>query len=165
MTRTLIGTNAGVVSRERVFETGEGVEVDSTDQYDLSRKRVLFEDVVLITHHREAGWGHVVGHTFVALVFLSIAAVTVSAGGGWIAASIISAFALPSIITIAIRSTIGIDVVSIYGRRSRAKLRFTFRKKRARELYGRLCHRTRQAQREVEEANVAAPIAEPESIE
>jgi membrane protein implicated in regulation of membrane protease activity len=153
MTRTLIGRNFGFGTRERVFESEDAIEVDATDQYELSRKRVLFEDVALITYHREYGWAFLSVQTFVAIVFLAIAEVTYAAGGGWIPAMIISVFALPSIVAIFLRVTLQVDVISIFGRRSRATIRFSFQKKKARELYGRLCHRTRQMQKQIEDAN------------
>ena len=42
MTRTLLGRNIGFGLRENVYETDDGIEVSATDQYELSRKRVLF---------------------------------------------------------------------------------------------------------------------------
>ena len=85
-----------------------------------------------------------------------------------IAAAIIASFALPSVIAILVRMAYQVDVISIFGRRSRATLRFSFRKRRAREIYGRLCARTRQTQKEIEEANrepeAPRPTVESESI-
>jgi len=168
MTRTLLGRNIGFGLRENVYETDDGIEVSATDQYELSRKRVLFEDIVLITYHRELGWAFLSAQTLIAVIFIAVAAVTYAAKGGVIAAAIIASFALPSVIAILVRMAYQVDVISIFGRRSRATLRFSFRKRRAREIYGRLCARTRQTQKEIEEANrepeAPRPTVESESI-
>jgi hypothetical protein len=148
--RVPIGRNTALGTRERIFETDDAIEVDSTDQYEVSQKRVLFEDIVLVTWHRELGWGYLAAHAFVLTVFIVIAMIVVAGGGGAVGATVVALFGLPSFVAILIRSIFQVDVVSIFGRRSRAKIRFFFRKKRARELYGRICYKTRQIQREVE---------------
>jgi hypothetical protein len=145
--RTLLGTESGIATRQRVYETDDGIIVESTDQYELSRKSVLFEDVVLITYHREIGWTYVLVLSAVAFVFLAIAGSAYASGAPLKVAGIIAAIAAPILIAIAVRLVMKVDVVSVFGRRSRAAIHFSFRKQRARELYGRLCYRTRQAQR------------------
>ena len=168
MTRALIGRNFGFGTRERVYETDDAVEVSATDQYELSSKRVLFEDIVLITYHREYGTSFLIVHAVIATIFLGIAGLVYMAGGGWVGALIVSIFAVPSLVAMTLRGIFGVDVVSIFGRRSRATLRFAFEKKKAREIYGRLCFRTRQVQRQIEEANreeITPPAPEPTESE
>jgi hypothetical protein len=154
--RKLLGRNISIGSREAVYESDDAIEVDATDQYELARKRVLFEDIVLVTYHRELGWMYLALHGVVVVIFLAIAATTAAAQGGLVASAIISAFAAPSIILILLRAIFQVDVISVYGRRSRAQVRFLFRKKRARELYGRICARARQIQRQIEAENGGA---------
>ena len=159
-TRKALGRNNTIGSRERVFETDEGIEIESTDQYELSRKRVLFEDVMLVTIHRELGWAYLLTNGALTLVFLGITMMTYFASSRDLTALFLIIFALPSTIAIIIRLAFQVNVVSIFGRRSRAKVRFNFSQQRARELYGHLCARTRQVQREIEEANVIPESAE-----
>ena len=154
--RTLLGRNISIGSREAVYESADAIEVDATDQYELAHKRVLFEDVVLVTYHREMGWTYIALHGVIVVIFLAIAATTAAAQGGLVASAIISTFAAPSIVLILLRAIFQVDVISIYGRRSRAQVRFLFQKKRARELYGRICARARQVQRQIEIENGAA---------
>lgn len=162
MSRILLGRNTGLGIREKVYETADAIEVDTTDQYELSRKRVLFEDIVLVTYHREVGGGYVGAHVLIATVFLFIAAATAAAQGGWLGALIVGAFAVPSIVAILVRTLLQVDVISVYSRRARAKIRFTFRKELAREVYGRICAKARQTQRKIEEENRALePEPEP----
>ncbi|HEX3109188.1 MAG TPA: hypothetical protein VHU41_08840 [Thermoanaerobaculia bacterium] len=149
--RTLIGTESGIATRQRVYETDDGIIVESTDQYELSRKSVLFEDIVLVTYHREFGRVYMLVLSALALVFLGIAATAYASGAPLKVAGSIAAIAAPILIAIIVRLVMKVDVVSVFGRRSRAAIHFSFRKSRARELYGRLCYRTRQAQKVPEE--------------
>lgn len=157
--RTLIGTESGIGARQRVYETADGIIVESTDQYEVSRKSVLFEDVVLVTYHREIGWTYVLVLSTIEFVFLAIAGVSYASGAPLAVAGTIAAIALPILIAVFLRLIMKVDVVSVFGRRSRAAIHFPFRKQRARELYGRICHLTRQAQRMPEE------IIQPQSAE
>jgi len=154
--RKLLGRNISIGSREAIYESDDAIEIDATDQYELAHKRVLFEDVVLVTYHREIGWMYIALHGVVVVIFLAIAATTAAAQGGLVPSAIISAFAVPSIVLILLRAIFQVDVISIYGRRSRAQVRFLFRKQRARELYGRICARSRQIQRQIEQENGGA---------
>jgi len=161
--RTLLGSESGISTRQRAFETDEGIIIESTDQYEVSRKSVLFEDVVLVTYHRQIGWAYVLVLTAIAVLILAVAGVflfTAPATGAPVKVSaIIAAFAIPFLILIAVRLVMKVDVISIFGRRSRAQIHFSFRKRRARDIYGRICHRTRQAQR------VPQEISQPQSVE
>jgi hypothetical protein len=162
--KTLIGKDNGLATRGRVYETDDAIVAETTDQYELSRKSVLFEDILLITYHREIGWAFVVVQSVVIFFVLLVAGITYAANGPLLSAAIIAAFAIPSIIALIVRLILKVDVISIFGRRSRAAIRFSFRKKRARELYGRLCYRTRQKQRVPEEITPEI-TPQPESAE
>jgi hypothetical protein len=157
--RTLLGSESGIATRQRVFETEDGIIIESTDQYELSRKSVLFEDVVLITYHREIGWTYVLVLTAIVSIFLAVAGISFGSGAPLSVAGTMAAFASPFVLAILVRLIMKVDVVSIFGRRSRARISFSFRKRRAREIYGRICHLTRQAQRVPEE------IIQPQSAE
>jgi len=145
--KTLIGKDNGLATRGRVYETEDAIVAETSDQYELSRKSVLFEDILLITYHREIGWTFIVVQSVVIFFVLLVAGITYAANGPFLSVAIIAAFAIPSIIALIVRLIFKVDVISIFGRRSRAAIRFSFRKKHARELYGRLCYRTRQKQR------------------
>jgi hypothetical protein len=58
-----------------------------------------------------------------------------------------------------IRLTLQLDFVTVFGRRSKAVMRFVARKRRAREVYGRICSRTTEVQRAMAEPERAAPVA------
>jgi len=144
--RRLLGRNATIASRQAVYEIEDGIEVDSTEQYELSRRRVLFEDVVLITYHREIGWPHMLANGFVLLVVLVVVGSIVGSNGPASAAIITALFGLPSLVLIIIRLILKLDVVTVFGRRSKARIRFAYQKREGRQVYARLCSRTREVQ-------------------
>jgi hypothetical protein len=164
--KTLIGRDNSLASTGRVYETDDAIVAETSDQYELSRKSVLFEDILLITFHREIGWMFVAVQSVIIVFALLVAGTTYAANGPFLSVAIIAAFSIPSIIALIVRLIFKVDVISIFGRRSRAAIRFSFRKKRARELYGRLCYRTRQKQRVPEETTpevMPQPESQPES--
>lgn len=142
--RKLLGRNVGAMTREAVFETADAIETESHEGYDVTRKRVLFEEVLLVTIHREMG---------VLYVTLTAALTIIFAGTAYLSSSfppvviIFGILALTFFIVCAVRLILRVDIVSVFGRRSKAVMRFAVRKRRAREVYGRICSRALEVQR------------------
>ncbi len=165
--RTRIGSSARAFGRESVYELSDGVEIESTDNYEVIRRRVLFEEVLLITYHREMGFWFVILNGLVGGFFLFMGVVVASTQRSgsvwpWLTPWLVMAF--PFLVAAALRAILGVEVVSIFGRRSKAQIRFTFRKRRAREIYGRILARVRQAQRALENEIAASAAAEMPAI-
>ena len=140
-----------------------GLEVESIENYEVIRRRVLFEDVLLITFHREMGFWFILLNGLAGAFFLFIGVVVVRTqlrGNMWAYLAPWLVMAFPFLLFAALRAILGVEVISIFGRRSKAQIRFTFRKRRAREVYGRILARVRQAQKalasEVAESAVTA---------
>jgi hypothetical protein len=147
--RTRISRWATISTREMVFQTPEGIEVDSSEQFELIRRRVLYEDVRLVTFHRMRGFAFLFATGIMSVFFIAIGALISSLGNdGWVAALIFFLIALPLLIAFMIRLIWGVDVITVFGRRSMAVIRIRLRKQRARELYGMICASARNAQRE-----------------
>jgi hypothetical protein len=144
--RKLLGRNVRMMSRESVYETADAVEVESREGYEVTRKRVLYEEVVLVTIHRAVGVPFVVATALVAALFASIALILLSLKleSGAITFGII---ALPFVLACIFRLVMKVDCVTVFGKRSKAVMRFTVRKRRAREVYGRICARAVEVQR------------------
>jgi hypothetical protein len=108
--------------------------VDEYDNYQVRRWRVLFEDVVLVTFHPYRGLLFPIVCAALAglLAWLSYA---IGKGGspsaGWITA---------------LRLIFGVDQIDVYSRRSHARLRFAFRKARAREVWDQIIAAVRASQ-------------------
>lgn len=137
------------VTREAAFQSADAVELDSSEFFQLTRRRVLFEDVRLVTLHRRRGIAYIVAMAAIALMFLAPAGIIVAAtNDGWIAALFFVGIALFPLTFMMLRIILGIDVITVFGRRSKIAIRFQYRKRRAREVYGSLCAAIRNAQRE-----------------
>jgi hypothetical protein len=161
--RTRIGSSARAFGRESVYELPDGIEIEATENYEVIRRRVLFEDVLLITYHREIGFWFVILSGLVGAFFLFIGVLIVSAqrtGNAWLYLTPWLVMAFPFLLAAALRAILGVEVISIFGRRSKAQIRFTFRKQRAREVYGRILARVRQAQKALENEIAASAVAE-----
>jgi hypothetical protein len=158
--RKLLGRWNGVATRQAIYEVADGLEVDEVDNFETQRRRVLYEDVLYVTHHREVGVAFPVVTACLALSFFFGGAVTY-ANGSTPGALIVAAFGLPFAAASIVRMLFGVDIVTIFGRRSRARIRYAFSKKKARQVYGQICARVRQAQaqvaRELREQEAAIP--------
>jgi hypothetical protein len=158
--RKLLGRNTGIASRQSIYEVADGLEIDEIDNFEMLRRRVLYEDVLYVTRHREVGVAFPVVTACVALSFFFGGAVAY-ANGSTPAALSIAAFGLPFAVASIVRMIFGVDIVTIFGRRSRARIRYPFRKTKARQVYGQICARVRQVQaqlaRQLRDQEAAAP--------
>lgn len=148
--RKLLGKSRSVGTRSTIYQGADALEIEVNEQYEVVEKRVLYDDVLMVTIHRELGALYLVLTAFMALFFLGIAVLIVSVNtDAWPAAAFFAAFGLPALIAFLTRLFLGIDVVTVFGRRSKTDLRFALRKQRAREVYGTICALVRNAQRTV----------------
>jgi hypothetical protein len=140
---------SSLASREFVYQTADGIEVDTAEQFDLVRRRVLFEDVRLVTFHRRRGFAFLLVTGLFAGFFIFFGGLIASLGGNgsFEGAATFFAMAAPFLIAFFLRVIFGVDVITVFGRRSKAVIRFSFRKQRARTLYGEICAAARAAQR------------------
>jgi hypothetical protein len=153
--RKKLGRNVGGMTRELIFETADAIEVESREGYDVTRKRVLFEEILLVTSHRVIGWPYVIGLGLTALFFGMWALVASPEPAIAISMAVL---ALPFLAACIVRLVLKLDIVTVFGRRSKAVMRFAIRKQRAREVYRRICARTAEVQQEKLAAEPAAPV-------
>lgn len=132
--RSLIGKRNGVSSRQRIYQTADAIEVDELEGYDVTRRRVFFDDIVLVTYHQFLGWPFLV--LMGVLLTVSTLFTLVAFGGGWGPGLVVfSISALPCLVAIILRLVLKVDAVTVYGKRTRAQIPFWFRKQQARQLY------------------------------
>jgi hypothetical protein len=162
--RHLIGRFTTASSREMVWETPDGLEIETRDQYDITRKAVLFEDVQLVTYHRQFGVVFFVLNSVGMLFFLMMMGILMSMNEN-VAGAIFGLLAVPFLIAMAIRAVMKVDVVTVFGRRSKAVMHFSFKKQRARQVYGAICARVRQVHRQLEQQIAAAAAADVSPLE
>jgi len=148
MTRTLLRRSRTLIGADATFLTPDGLDVDSTQNYEIVRRKVFFDDVYLVTLHRERGIAYLVLNGLFGAFFLGISILIVAVDtGGWPWALPFFGVGLIFLVAFLIRLAMGRDVITVFGRRSRAILRFgSFRKDRAREVYGQICAAVRRGQ-------------------
>lgn len=168
MNRTLLGKWTSTVSRVRVFEYPESLEIESNEQFEVTKRRVFLDDVQLVTYHRRRGVAYLVLTGIVATFANFFILLGVFLGGEAFVpmATIFGIFAVPATIAFLVRLIWGLDIVTVYSRRSKLAIRFRLRKTKAREVYGHVCAIVREAQRrKAAEYGSEAPTPAPESIE
>jgi hypothetical protein len=143
--RTFLARRTGLGSVERIYRTRDAIEVDELEGYDVTRRRVLFDEVILVTRHREVGWAFVVAMlillTFASFFTMIFAVADPSAGLG---AAVF--LVLPVLAALVLRLVLRVDVVTVHGPRTRARIPFWFQKERAREVFRLVCRLARETQ-------------------
>jgi hypothetical protein len=130
----------------RMFQTREAIEVDEVEGYDVTRRRVFYDDVLLVTYHQFVGWGFVVATAVLTLVFGLLAA-AIGGLGDWKAGLILFSFTgLPFLLALIVRLVLKVDAVTVYGRRTRAQIHFALRKGRARTVFNQICRAVKETQ-------------------
>ena len=145
MKRKLLGRASRVATRQRVYSVADGLEIDEVDHYEVRRSRVLYDDVVLVTHHRYRGvWPFVFMALFAGLLgWMSWLLYKEAPPMGEVAAA---TTVLPLVLLMILRALLGVDEINVYGRRTRARLRFLFRKSYGRKLLGEITSAVRRRQ-------------------
>jgi hypothetical protein len=146
--RTLMNHSRTAVGVDTVFLTPDGVDVASSSLFQITRRRVLFDDVSFVTIHHERGVAFLVATGAFGTFFTALAIFIVAVSfDTWPMAVPFLLIGFPLFVAFLLRLAMGRSVVTVFGRRSRATLRFgIFRSARAREVYGQLCSAVRRAQ-------------------
>lgn len=160
--RTILGTHTGGLERERVYLRSDSLEVDAASTGEILRRRVLLEDVLMVTLHRPRRVvGPMIAGMLGLILFLvgiglqseagdaetTMAAVFLALGGVQMLGALI-ALLIPG------------HAVTVFGRRGRATLGFGWRGQKARQAFGRLCRVVQDYQRQLA-ATAAAQVPAP----
>lgn len=140
--RRLLGTANGVAERVRVYRTAEALEIDQMEYYNVRRRRVFFDEVELVTLHSTRGmvagaavWG-------VLALLVGISAAPAGRNAGYVLFSAAGAFALGCLISL----VAPVWTVTVFGKRTRARIRFRLRGGKARRVYDDICRAVAEAQ-------------------
>lgn len=143
--RERLGAHLTGFERHYVYRLPDGIEIDAVDGYAVSRVRVFFADVLLITLHRQhrRGW---LWSTGLATAGFGFIGVLMAIGGGLLAAlPFLLCFVLPFLITFLLMCREDV-IVTVFGRRTRAVMRWHWRHARAEAVYTDLVVAVREAQ-------------------
>ncbi len=141
--RRYLGRFGDLASRTSIYERGNAIEVDEQDAFHIRRRRVFYEDVQLVTMHDSVGLAGIFFGFGIATIFLLLA-FAMGRDAGWIMAVAAAPFLAYGIARLTMRDAI----ITVFGRRSKARIRFTLSPKKARRIYDELCEKVRAAQSE-----------------
>lgn len=156
--RRLLGKAHSWSERVRVFWTDEALEVDQADNYEIRRRRVFFDEILLVTLHSTRGgvlpW--VLALLAVPCGLFALAFTGEEADAGRV--FLVMAIVLGALAAIA--ALLPVWVVTAFGRRTRARMNFRLREGRARAVYAEICRAAGETQRALAERLAAeAPPA------
>ena len=133
--REYLGSHLGMAERMRVFRTPEALEIDTSDRYEIRRQRVFYDEIVLVTLHRERGGGPYPwffgGLALIAgLLALAFSSSDVDAAYNVFLASagLLGLFSVAGFLLTSWN-------VTVFGKRTRARIRYRLREGRARTVY------------------------------
>lgn len=141
--RRLLGTAHTLSERVRVYWTGEALEVDRLDYYEIRRRRVFFDEVLLVTLHSGRTAIPIVLPLLMTILFGLLA--LVSNSEPLVRRLLLDVAVLFVAWTLAALAPVWI--VTVYGKRTRARMHFRMRQAKARQVYAEICRAASEAQR------------------
>jgi hypothetical protein len=159
--RVFLGRDASWAERVRVYRTDEALEVAYISTFDVSLRRLFFDEVQLVTLHRARG-----SRTLWLLIVLS-ALCALGTLIAWSTPEIFSGFVTVTVIVFAwtlFTALIPSSIVTAYGGRGRARIRFLYRPEKARRVYDDLCRRVGEVQGRIAAAAAVAVAASAASV-
>jgi hypothetical protein len=146
MARRLLGTHGSLSDRTRVYLAEGAVEIDEIEGYSGTRKRVLFDEVLLVTLDRRRQVSTIAISLGLATL-VSIPMLFVSSAKLPPALAIACAIlAAPFLLWCALHLALGVDYLTVFGKRTSAQMTFSLRKGRARAAFEELRERVGDAQ-------------------
>jgi len=155
--RHYLGKSSGFGQTVRLYQTREALEVDETEGYDVVRRRVYYDDILLVTHHQYVGVAFVVAASVLVLMFGALALALGRAESWPVGLWIFALTGLPFLVVLLLRLALKVDAVTVYGRRTKAQIHFTLRKARALAVFNQVCRAVKETQDRI--AREAAPRA------
>ncbi|HVR83450.1 MAG TPA: hypothetical protein VMU54_04010 [Planctomycetota bacterium] len=157
--RTYLGTDRKLWGIIRVYLRPDSLEIDEITFAEIERTRVLFDEVLAVTYHRAISLGFSVVLSIAGVVLLAIALIAALQDKAP-AAVILFVFAGPLLFTLILHLIVKNDFITVFGKRTIARMRFRVRKRRAREVFRELTERIRAAQAAAAAAQPAPPPPE-----
>lgn len=133
--RTYLGKLASMTRRQRVYRTADALEIDDSEDYDIRRFRLFFDEILLVTYHQRVSFWYLTG-LMLLVGFSGLAALALGTSIDWIVAAVtFSVLGVPCLVLSVLHLVLKVDVVTVYGRRTLARMEYSYRKQRARETY------------------------------
>jgi uncharacterized membrane protein len=152
--REKLGRRVAFSHRRYVYATRDCFEIDEIEGYDVTRKRVFYDDVVLVTRHRMVPWAPIVLSGLLSLVG-GLTAFGLRGEAHGVAGFTVFVLILALVTLTVLLVAVGGDAITIQGKRTQARMDFVLRRGRAIEVYRRACRLARERQQRI--ARQAAP--------
>jgi hypothetical protein len=157
--RRYLGSAHTLSERVRVYWAEKALEVDRLESYEIRRSRVFFDEVLLVTLSSKRGgvlpW---VTFGFAALAwFISVLVQSEPAASQaltWVALGLLAIGAVLFLTPL--------WVVTVFGRRTRARMQFRLGERKARDLFAQICQAADEAQRALHAAEPARDTEPPQ---
>jgi hypothetical protein len=141
------------MSRSRSYLSSDAIEVEEIEGYSGTRRSVLLDEVSMLTLDRRVSlWRVVLWGVLGVLCLVPLVAMDTVTAPEFVAFSLIAAFPLGLAV---LYGVMGFDVVTVFGKRGVAQVRFFVRKRRARQVFEMVREAVERAQ------GVARPAAAP----
>jgi hypothetical protein len=144
--REFLGRRRAFGEVHRAYLRGAALEVDTSDWYDLRRRRLQLDEVQRITLHREFRMAWLAVFLVMGLLFAALAALVAMApraGTAWISFAFFAALALVGALwTLVFRSS----VITVTSPRARVVIVHVARPRHSRDVFRLLAERTRETQ-------------------
>jgi len=129
----------------RVYATNEAFEFDDFAQGELRRRRIFYAEVLLVTRHRSVGWLFlaVCGALIVLFAIPVVLLAREQLADGLMLFGVVDG---PLLLAFALQLALGSHTVTVWGKRSRARIPLGIRAGRARRVFAELCKLVREEQ-------------------
>jgi len=143
--RERLGSRRTFGYRQLVYRGNDAFEIDEIEGYDVTRKRVFYDDVVLVTRHRFVPWANAIALALLATLIGLLSLALLGASANW-AVGVAVLFGLPSVGAVAALFVVGGQAVTVQGKRSQVRMDYVFRGGRAESTFALACRLARERQ-------------------
>jgi hypothetical protein len=130
----------------RVYRTPDALEVDTVASFSIRRRRVFFDEVQLVTLHSRRGLGGAAAVWGALALLMGLGVFGATRTGDPKFLFTISAVAAGLAVGCLLALLVPVWTVTVFGKRTRARIRFRLGAGKARRIYGEICRAVAEAQ-------------------
>jgi predicted alpha/beta hydrolase len=158
--RVLLGTRRGFMRQQRTYRAADYLEIDNIEGHEVRRRRIFYDEILMVTFHSALGWAAIVMTGMVA-AFFGLLGLAVHGASRLAAGIVFAAVCIPLMVFLILRSVMPDEVVTVFGKRTRTQMRFWTRTARPREIYGLICRLAREHQARVARQSASESVTTP----
>jgi hypothetical protein len=147
-----------IIGYRAVFEIDDGLEVDEVNMAAIERTRVYFDDVLGLTIHQARGVGFLVTTGLGALIF-GLLSGSAFVDHDVVPALILAVAGLANLAVFLLRVVLKVNVVTVFGKRTMAIMKFPMSRDRAWTVYFDLSRKIAACQQKAAAAQPPPPPA------